>query len=241
MGGRSGYQTAQEQGCATDARRKGIWRSIGDKTLAPLAHLQKAMALPLGEGDITSVMSAFTAQAMEATAALPLGGLQQAPRERINHWAWVAAELPHEDNKPLHSRLVEAINRGPVRHSTPLEVLRLVHQGQEVTGIVAYDNAFRRKVPAPPQPLLLPRLYGVQAHNEATIIAKLRIQRDVRAFWPVSGKEAAQGFGSLHSRRPRWVRLHMCSTIALWWNRSSGTATDGRTNSARVMMTQHVE
>ena len=68
--GRSAYRTVQEQGFATDARQKGIWRSIGDESLAPLAHLQEAMALPLGEDDRTSGMSSFTAQAIEATAAL---------------------------------------------------------------------------------------------------------------------------------------------------------------------------
>ena len=80
VGNRSTYRTVQKQGFATDARQKGIWRSIGDESLAPLAHLHEAMALPLGDGDGTSFMSSFTAQALEATAALPLGELQRAQR-----------------------------------------------------------------------------------------------------------------------------------------------------------------
>ena len=126
--GRSAYRAVQEQGFATDARQKGIWRSIGDESLAPLAHLQEAMALPLGEGDRTSVMSSFMARPIEEAAALPLGELQRARRERIDHWAHVAAELPHAEDEPFHSRPVKAMDeaidlfdRGPMRHSAPNE------------------------------------------------------------------------------------------------------------------------
>ena len=153
------------------------------------------------------------------------------------------------EDEPFHSRLVEAMDgaidlfdRGPMRHSVPLQVLQLVRCGAELTGTVAYDDALRRSMPAAPEALPLARLYASQPHNEATIIVKLRKadRQDVEALWAVAGKEAAQGFAPLHLRRRLRGRCPMCSTTGSWWSKSSGTLKGGRTNGVRAMMAQHV-
>ena len=74
---------------------------------------------------------------------------------------------PHDPSEPFHSALVEEMDRdlglfdrGAPRFQEPLEVLVVVRDGAEVTGVVAYEQAFARKANPGPDPIPLENLYS---------------------------------------------------------------------------------
>ena len=86
-------------------------------------------------------------QAIEANTSCYVPEAQRARRQAMDHWRARAAVLPpHDPLEPFHSAWVkemdkelELFDRADAQFREPLEVLAVVRNGAEVTGVVADD------------------------------------------------------------------------------------------------------
>ena len=65
-------------------------------------------------------------------------------------------------------------DRGDARFQEPLEVIAVVRGGAEVTGVVAYDQAFARKAHPGPAPIPFDHLYTKQPAYRRSVKNQLR-------------------------------------------------------------------
>ena len=115
---------------------------------------------------------AYNMQAIEAYTAASIPDAQRARRQATNHWRSRAEALPaHDPSEPFNPALVEEMDRdldlfdrGDERFHVPLDVLDLVRSGAEVTGVIAYDQAFARKPDPGQPPLPLKHLFSRDAY-----------------------------------------------------------------------------
>ena len=150
-------------------------------------------------------------QAKEAYTTTSIPEAQRTGRQAMNHWRLRAAALPpHDPFEPFHSALVEEMDRdldlfdrGDERFRVPLDVLDLVRSGAEVTGVIAYDQAFAWKADPGPSLIPLKRLFAQQDPCRRSVENQLRAyKRDERLlFWSSLDKEVSQGFGEVHLSR----------------------------------------
>ena len=164
------YKSLAQHGCSLVSRQTGLYRSIGDESLSPLDHVQEALLLRFDGGTRSQPVPAYNRQAIEQYTSVSIADAQHARRQAIARWRARAEALPaHDPSEPFHSALVEEMDfdldlfdRGDERFRVPLEVLHLVRSGAEVTGVVAYDQAFARKPDPGEPPVLLQHLFSQQ-------------------------------------------------------------------------------
>ena len=125
--------------------------------------------------------------------------------------ARAAALPPHDPSNPFHSALVEEIDwdldlfdRGAATFHEPLEVLAVIRDGAELTGVVANDQAFARQANPGPKPVPLKHLYAQQPAYHHTVENQVRTYTRSEQLlpWDALEKEIAEGFGEVHLSLP---------------------------------------
>ena len=119
----------------------------------------------------------------------------------MDHWRARAAALPpHDRSEPFHSALVEEMDRDvdlfdrrDARFRVPLEVFKVVRTAAEVTGIVAYGQAFARKANPGQPPVPLAHLFYQQDVYRHSVENQLRsyMREERLLLWTALDKEVS--------------------------------------------------
>ena len=82
------------------------------------------------------------------------------------------------ENEPLHTALAEAmdreldlLDRGPGRGRVPLEPVQVARYGAAITGVVAYDQVFKRRAKVGCEPVPLATMFANQEKLHASVVA----------------------------------------------------------------------
>ena len=201
------YRSLAQHGCSLVSRQTGLYRSIGDESLSPLDHVQEALRLRFDGGTRSQPVPAYNMQAIERYTSASIADAQHARRQAIARWRARAEALPaHDPSEPFHSALVEEMDfdldlfdRGDERFRVPLDVLDLVRSGAEVTGVIAYDQAFARKPDPGGAPVPMQHLFSQQEAYRRSVEKQLRGYLRVLKNSPGLGAHTtAQGGGRGH-------------------------------------------
>jgi hypothetical protein len=105
------YCTLRRDGFSASTPQRGLYRSIEDESLRPLAHLDAALQLRFDDAAASSIMSTHTAAAITASSCLDVPTLQRHRRRQIEYWTRIAKGLVHRADEPFHAGLVDAMDR----------------------------------------------------------------------------------------------------------------------------------